>query len=140
MSDAGAEAHNFDRRKTDARFAALDTRVTALEGWAADMDRKLGENTSELRANSEMTKQALEKTDRVHEAMFGREDDDDDQGVKGKVGEMHGLLTEAKSAVKFATRICDGAARLGRPIAYLTAAAVALGVWWKTGEWRWPPW
>lgn len=134
------ESHQFDRRSTDLNVAALTLRMKGLEGRIEVLEQQATDHGRELRANTEMTKLGLTKAERVEEAIFGRDDDEDDVGVKGKVKEMHDVFTDAKRGLAFLNRIADVGARWGKPVAYLAAVITAIVVWWKTGEFHLPGW
>jgi hypothetical protein len=118
---ANPETHQFDRRASDVNVSALSTRVTALEGRVEALEKDVRDNTVELRANTALTKQ-------VHEALHGRDGDDEDLGLKGKVGEMHKIFADAMGTVRTCKRVMW-------PVVGLVGAIV---VWWKTGEFKWP--
>lgn len=52
------EDHQFDRRSTDANVAALSVRVSGLERRMENVEKAQTENTRELQANTQLTKQA----------------------------------------------------------------------------------
>lgn len=117
--------HHHD---SDARLKSLDTRVSALEERVHDMDRRITDNTRELQANTALTRQIHESLGRVNETLNGRDDDEEDSGLHGKVNDMHQVFADfagTKRTVK----------RFFWPVVG-TIGAVA--VWWKTGEFKWP--
>lgn len=130
MSDADPR---FDRRTSDVNVEALATRLTGLEGRVEVLEEKTETNNRELRANTHLTKQ-------VHEAVYGRGGEDDDDGIKGKVSEMHALYGEARSGLRMLNTIADSGARWGKPILYLVLICGAIATFIKTGDWKLPAW
>lgn len=132
------------------RMSGLEGRVEALEEQGRAASR-------ELEANTRLTKQVHEamfgrgddeeddgglagKVRQVHGAMFGHGIDKEDIGVAGKVKEVHGAFTDFKRGLQFLNRVADAGSRWGRPAFWVIAIFVALGTYFKTGEWRWPTW
>lgn len=157
--EALKDDHQFDRRKRDVNVQALADRVTGLEGRVEglelatkDNSRELHLNSSELKANTQLTKQVHEavfgredaigvfgQTQQLHAAVFGREGEEED-GMRAKVKEVHGFFSDAKRGFAMLNRVADTVTRWGKPIVYVLAVGTALGVLVKTGEWKWPPW
>jgi hypothetical protein len=130
---ADADDPHFDRRTGDVNVAALATRMNSLEGRVEVLEEKTEANNRELRANTRLTMQ-------VHEALFGREGDDDDPGIRGKVKEMHDVFTGAKRGLQFLNSVADAGARYGKPILYLVLICGAVVTFVKTGDFKWPGW
>lgn len=59
--------HAFNRRATDPNVAALAVRVSGLEGRVAVVEQSLTDNTTELRANTALTKQVHSNTETLVE-------------------------------------------------------------------------
>src|SRR5687767_3984675 len=108
---AEADDPHFDRRTSDVNVAALATRMNSLEERVEVLEEKAEANNRELRANTHLTKQ-------LHEAVFGR-GDDEDEGIRGKVNEMHAVYGEARSGLRMLNTIADSATRWGKPVVYL---------------------
>lgn len=131
--EAEAPESHFDRRTSDVNVSALATRMNSIEGRVEVLEEKTETNNRELRANTRLTMQ-------VHEALFGRESDDDDPGIRGKVREMHDVFTGAKRGLQFLNSVADAGARYGKPILYLVLICGAIGAYFKTGDFKWPGW
>lgn len=59
------EEHSFDRRITDANMAALNIRVTGLEGRMEIVEQKQDDHARELFANTALTKQVHSNTEEI---------------------------------------------------------------------------
>lgn len=132
-----------DFRRGDVTLETLDTRVSALEEGYHDLRRQITDTANEVRANTRLTEEIhgevgtlQESMTAVHGAMFGL--GGDDIGVKAKADKVHGVLSDAERGLAFLSRVADTGARWGKPIAYLVAIGTALGIWIKTGSFKWP--
>lgn len=128
-----SEEHRFDRRQSDANVASLATRIGCLESRVEVIELQGSENRMELRANTRICSQ-------VHEALFGRDTDEEPGGLQAKVREVHGVFKDAQRGLAMLSKVADTGARLGKPVAYLAMVSGALIVFVKTGTWKWPPW
>lgn len=120
----GAEPHNFDRRVSDVNVSALAVRVASLEGRVESLEDRVLQSTTELAANTQLTKQ-------VHEALHGR---GDVPGLAMKVDEMHAVFAAAKGGFK----VLEFTGKVAKPLAYITAIFAAMGALFATGHWQWP--
>jgi hypothetical protein len=127
--------HQFDRRGGDINVAGLSLRVKALEDRVERVELGQKQQSSELRANTALTRQ-------IHEGLYGRQVPglEPEPGVAGKVQDMHEIFAEVRGGLRFVGRVADAAAKVAKPFAFLGAMVAAGVVYWKTGEWKWPLW
>lgn len=101
----------FDRRSTDVNVAALAIRVDALERRAENLEHQVKENTLELRANTELTRQIHIKTDEMHDAF---------------------------AVARGGFRTLEFMGKAAKPLLYIGGVVGAVMVFAKTGIWAWP--
>lgn len=83
MAEGGDQ---FDRRFEDVNVKALAIRLTGIESRVEVLEKSTVDNTTELKANTNLTKQ-------VHEAVFGK---DEGKGVQQLVEEMYAIVEMGK--------------------------------------------
>lgn len=111
-------------RKVEARVDTIETEILLLR-------TDLNVNGTELRANTALCKQ-------MHEAIFGRDGDADDLGLKGKVEKMHEAFLTAEFGFKFLNNIATFVTKAAKPVLFLVAAVTAIKLYLSTGVWVWP--
>jgi hypothetical protein len=138
--DPVATMGGFDRRRSDTNVAALASRVGALEGRMESVEYEQRAANRELAANTAVTRVTAGQVERITRVLNGEDDDEHDNGLRGKVDEMHEVFSDARRGFSLLNSVADGIAKVTKPVGYIAALGAAIMLYAKTGEFKWPPW
>lgn len=136
---AGEDDRRFDRRRSDLRVDALDTRMKALEEHVFDVLTPMVKSSArEMEANTALTEETHGWVAEVREELTGQ---------RAQTTEMYDVFSAAKNAIHVMTKIGDGlvkAAEFGgkvaRPLFWITLLFGSLWGYFTGGEFHWPRW
>src|SRR5258708_6377985 len=109
-----AQVPEVDRRASDVNVTALSVRIQGLQGPGPILEEQGDEHNRELKANTELTKQANKIASEVHDAVIGV---DENPGVEARVKEMYEIFDAAREGLRLLERT---AARTGKTADWLS--------------------